>query len=104
MEIILFSTIVCISYMLLLLKTIKIKLLIKMQLFFDILFTIGLPLVMSGTWHGMAVAMLAGLMFTANVWLLTKLYYFIYPAERPKDDWPSRTKKTMKSITQRIGF
>ena len=96
MEIILLSTVVCISYMLLLAKTIKIKLLIKTQIIFDLLFTIGLPLLLSGTWHGMAVAMLAGLMFTANMWILTKLYYFIYPAEKPKDDWPSRAKKAMK--------
>ena len=48
------------------------KKLVKTQLLWDILFTLGLPILFIGTFSGLATAVLAGVMFSVFTSLLPK--------------------------------
>jgi|TARA_R100001443_G_scaffold9108_1_gene18637 magnesium-transporting ATPase (P-type) len=61
-----------IGYFIIVYKLLGRKKLVKTQLLWDILFTIGLPILFIGTFSGLATAVLAGVMFSVFTSLLPK--------------------------------
>ena len=61
-----------IGYFIIVYKMLGRKKLVKTQLLWDILFTIGLPILFIGTFSGLATAVLAGVMFSVFTSLLPK--------------------------------
>ena len=61
-----------IGYYIILFKMLGRAKLVKSQIFWDILFTIGMPMIFLGTFSGMATAVLAGVMFSVFTSLTPK--------------------------------
>jgi len=61
-----------IGYFIIVYKMLGRKKLVKTQLLWDILFTLGLPILFIGTFSGLATAVLAGVMFSVFTSLLPK--------------------------------
>ena len=61
-----------IGYFIIVYKLLGRKKLVKTQLLWDILFTIGLPILFIGTFCGLATAVLAGVMFSVFTSMLPK--------------------------------
>jgi len=61
-----------IGYFIIVYKMLGRKRLVKTQLLWDILFTLGLPILFIGTFSGLATAVLAGVMFSVFTSLLPK--------------------------------
>ena len=61
-----------IGYFIIVYKLLGRKKLVKTQLLWDILFTLGLPILFIGTFSGLATAVLAGVMFSVFTSLLPK--------------------------------
>tara|TARA_R110002020_G_C15706034_1_gene721437 strand:+ start:76 stop:300 length:225 start_codon:yes stop_codon:yes gene_type:complete len=61
-----------IGYFIIVYKMLGREKLVKTQLLWDILFTIGLPILFIGTFSGLATAVLAGVMFSVFTSLLPK--------------------------------
>jgi len=64
MEIILISFICALSYLLILSKVFSLTFVIRTQVFWDVVFTLGVPVMFLGTFSGLCTAFLAGFFFT----------------------------------------
>ena len=73
MEIIFLAFVCMLSYLFILCKIFSLRFVCKTQVLWDILFTFGIPFLFMGTFSGMAVAFIAGLLFTITVWFLSSL-------------------------------
>ena len=58
------ALITAVGYYIILYKSIGKKRLVKTQTFWDLLFTIGIPLLFIGTFSGLATAVIAGVIFS----------------------------------------
>ena len=65
MEIILISFIAALGYLIILCKLFTPHFVARTQVLWDIVFTVGIPLLFLGTFSGMATAFLAGIWFSA---------------------------------------
>jgi hypothetical protein len=73
MEILVLSFIGACSYLLILSKVFSLSFVIKTQVIWDVIFTIGIPVLLLGTFSGMATAFLSGFFFTVLTGALTVL-------------------------------
>ena len=64
MEILVLSFITAISYLVVLSKLFGLSFILRTQVMWDVLFTIGVPLLFTGTFSGMATGVLSGLLFS----------------------------------------
>jgi len=72
MSILLIAFFTAIGYFIIVWKMIGIDRLRKTQVLWDILFTLGLPILFIGTFSGLATAVLAGVMFSLFTSMLPK--------------------------------
>lgn len=73
MEILVLGTLTCISYIIIICKTLSFDHMIKWQAFYDIVFTFGIPILLAGTLGGALIAIIAGLEFSIFVWVIRTL-------------------------------
>lgn len=64
MEILILSLITAVSYLVVLSKLFGLSFILRTQVMWDVLFTVGVPLLFTGTFSGMATGVLSGLMFS----------------------------------------
>jgi hypothetical protein len=65
MEILFISFIAALGYLIILCKLFSAEFVARTQLLWDVLFTIGVPLLFLGTFSGMATAFISGIVFSA---------------------------------------
>lgn len=65
MEILFISFIAALGYLIILCKLFSAEFVARTQLLWDILFTLGVPLLFLGTFSGMATAFISGILFSA---------------------------------------
>jgi hypothetical protein len=70
MDLILFSLISAIGFVLVLTRALGLKRLLKWRKALDIILTFGMPMLMTGTFSGMMTSFFTGLWFTLITWLL----------------------------------
>lgn len=70
MDIILISLICASSYLIILLKLFGLHFIARTQLFWDLLFTFGIPMLFLGTYSGMATGFLSGVFFSIMTFIL----------------------------------
>lgn len=73
MDILFLALITGTGFLVVIMKLLGFNRAIKWQIPIDIILTFGLPILFFGTYHGMALAACAGLVVTAELWLLSKL-------------------------------
>ena len=73
MEVIFISFICAISYLIILAKLFSLSFIIRTQVFWDLVFTFGLPALFMGTYSGMATAFIAGVLFSIMTFFLSIL-------------------------------
>ncbi len=78
MEILFISLVCAISYVVILVKILGLKLLAKTQIIWDIIFTFGMPFLFVGTYSGMSTAFISGVLFS----LMTYCISFLVKLER----------------------
>jgi len=74
MEIIIISFIAALGYLIILCKMFTTQFVSNTQVLWDLLFTVGVPLLFLGTFSGMATAFLAGIWFSAMTFILGTLH------------------------------
>lgn len=70
MDLILFSLLSAIGFVLVLTRALGLKRLLKWRKAIDVILTFGLPMLMVGTFSGMITSFFTGLWFTLITWLL----------------------------------
>lgn len=73
MEILVLSAITAVSYLVVLSKVLGLRFLVKTQVLWDVLFTVGVPLMFIGTFSGMATGVLSGLLFSVMLSFISLL-------------------------------
>ena len=73
MEILVLSAITAVSYLVVLSKVLGLRFLVKTQVLWDVLFTVGVPLMFIGTFSGMATGVLSGLLFSVMLRFISLL-------------------------------
>jgi multisubunit Na+/H+ antiporter MnhG subunit len=73
MDLIIFSLISAIGFVLVLTRALGLKRLLKWRKALDIILTFGMPIVMVGTFSGMLTSFFTGLWFTLITWLLNTI-------------------------------
>ena len=73
MEILVLSLITAVSYLVVLCKVLGLRFLVKTQVLWDVLFTVGVPLLFIGTFSGMATGVLSGLLFSVMLSFISML-------------------------------
>ena len=73
MEILVLSLITAVSYLVVLSKLFGLSFILRTQVMWDVLFTIGIPLLFTGTFSGIATGVLSGLMFSGIVSFISLL-------------------------------
>lgn len=73
MDNIVLGTLTCISYVIIICKTLGFDHMIKWQALYDIVFTFGIPIFLAGTLGGAVIAIVAGLEFSIFVWIIRTL-------------------------------
>ncbi len=92
MEILFLSFICALSYLIILCKMFSIKFICKTQVFWDCLFTFGMPLLFLGTFSGMATAFISGIIFSITTYylsILNKSFLQTLPYGKDKDNQKS---------------
>lgn len=74
MEIILISFIAALGYLIILCKMLTPRYVARTQLLWDILFTLGIPILFMGTFSGASTAFLAGIWFSLMSFVLGTLH------------------------------
>jgi ABC-type multidrug transport system permease subunit len=74
MEIILISFIAALGYLIILCKMFTPEFVARTQVLWDIVFTVGVPLLFLGTFSGMATAFLAGIWFSVMTFFLGTMH------------------------------
>lgn len=77
MEIIFLSFFTAFGALIIVVKAIGLHLLMKTQVIWDVLFTIGVPMLFIGTFSGMATAIVSGVMFSIMVAFITFCHHVI---------------------------
>lgn len=70
MDIILIAFLTALGYIIIIMKLFGLRHLVKRQVIYDALFTFGLPFLFIGTYSGMAVAAISGLIFSGMAYTL----------------------------------
>tara|TARA_B100001093_G_C26830861_1_gene1016026 strand:- start:683 stop:994 length:312 start_codon:yes stop_codon:yes gene_type:complete len=73
MDLILFSLLSAIGFLLVLVRILGLKRVLKWRKILDVIITFGLPALMLGTFSGMLTAFFTGLWFTTLTWLLNTI-------------------------------
>lgn len=79
MDVILLSTVLTFSYLLILSKIFTLRFIVKHQIWFDVIFTFGIPILASKTYHGFAISVIAGLELSLVLFLLK---HIVSPTKR----------------------
>jgi hypothetical protein len=72
-EILILSFITAISYLVVITKIFGLGFVTRTQVLWDVLFTVGVPLLFTGTFSGMATGVLSGLMFSIMLSFISML-------------------------------
>ena len=73
MEVLILSFITALSYIVVLSKIFGLGFVLRTQVFWDVLFTVGVPLLFTGTYSGMATGVLSGLIFSGIISFISLL-------------------------------
>ena len=73
MEILVLSLISAVSYLVVLSKVLGLRFVVRTQILWDVLFTVGVPLLFVGTFSGMATGVLSGLLFSVMLSFISLL-------------------------------
>ena len=74
MELLIISFIAALGYLIILCKMFTPQFVARTQVLWDIIFTIGIPILFLGTFSGMTTAFLAGIWFSAMSFILGTLH------------------------------
>ena len=92
MEYVLLSLVCATSYLIILIKMIGIGNVVRFQLYLDIIFTLGSPLLFLGTYSGMMTAFISGVIFSTLTFIMGQ-----YIKPEPLLQFPYGKKNTSKS-------
>jgi hypothetical protein len=82
MEILFLSFLCALSYIIILCKIFSLSFIARTQVFWDILFTLGVPFLFIGTFSGMSTAIITGVIFSMITFFLSLLV-----EDKPKTKW-----------------
>lgn len=85
MEILFLSFLCALSYIIILCKIFSLSFIAKTQVFWDLLFTLGVPFLFIGTFSGMSTAIITGVLFSMITFFLSLLV-----EDKPKTSWWQR--------------
>ena len=74
MEVLILAAITTASYLFILSSLLSWRFLLRHRVWFDVIFTFGVPILARGSYHGFATAIIAGLLLTLSLKVISLFY------------------------------